>query len=74
MELNKRNMSQSQLAAKIGVSRQYMSNIMRGISGNVPGVWEKTLDALDLELVAQPKYNVEESTFSKPRVSPPAND
>jgi transcriptional regulator with XRE-family HTH domain len=57
LELSKRNMSQSRLAAEIGVSRQYLSNIMRGVSGNVPSVWEKIFTELELDLVVQPKQN-----------------
>ncbi|MEM7735559.1 MAG: helix-turn-helix transcriptional regulator [Deinococcota bacterium] len=53
-ELAKRDMNQSQLAAKIGVSRQYLSNVLRGVSGKTPSIWQQLLDELELELVVQP--------------------
>lgn len=52
-ELAKRDMNQSQLAAKIGVSRQYLSNVLRGVSGKTPSIWQQLLDELDLELVVR---------------------
>lgn len=55
VELAKRNTNQAQLAQEIGVSRQYLSDIMRGKSGNVPDVWERIFKTLDLELTALPK-------------------
>lgn len=74
LELSKRNLSQSQLAARIGVSRQYLSNIMRGVSGNTPSVWEDVFRELELELVAQPKIVVPPTTFTKPDDQQPQND
>lgn len=55
IELARRDKNQAQLAHEVGVSRQYMSDIMRAKAGNVPAVWQKVFDALDLELVAKEK-------------------
>ena len=53
MELARRETNQAQLAEKVGVSRQYVNNVMRARAGNVPEVWQRILDELDLELVVQ---------------------
>src|SRR5690606_1717612 len=55
VSLAERDMTQSDLAAEIGVTPQYVSRIMQGQVGKVPEAWQKILDALDLELVAIPK-------------------
>jgi transcriptional regulator with XRE-family HTH domain len=55
VELARRGESQSQLAERVGVSRQYLSDVMRGRAGNVPALWQKVLEDLGLELVVQPK-------------------
>lgn len=55
VELARRNETQAALARRIGVTRQYLSDIMRGKSGNVPEVWQKVLDDLGLELVVRAK-------------------
>lgn len=55
VELAKRNETQAALARRIGVTRQYLSDIMRGKAGNVSEVWQKVLDDLGLELVVVPK-------------------
>lgn len=57
IELARRDWNQARLADTIGVSRQYLSEIMRGKAGNVPVVWSKVLDELGLELVAKRKGN-----------------
>ncbi len=53
IELARRDWNQARLADTIGVSRQYLSEIMRGKAGNVPAVWGKVFDELGLELVAK---------------------
>lgn len=63
VELAKRNTNQAKLAEEIGVSRQYLSDIMRGKSGNVPDVWERIFNALSLELSAGPKDGFASSGF-----------
>lgn len=55
IELARRNTNQANLADKVGVSRQYLSDIMRGKSGNVPAVWARIFEELGLELVTQTK-------------------
>ena len=55
IELARKDMNQARLADGIGVSRQYLSDVMRGKAGKVPAVWQKVLAELDLELVVQAK-------------------
>lgn len=55
VSLAERDMSQTDLAEKIGVSRQYVSRIMQGQVGKIPPAWQRILDALDLDLVAVPR-------------------
>lgn len=55
VELARRDSKQARLAEEIGVSRQYLNDVMRGKAGNVPAVWQKIFDSLGLELVAIPK-------------------
>jgi transcriptional regulator with XRE-family HTH domain len=55
VSLAERDMSQTDLAEKIGVSRQYVSRIMQGQVGRIPEAWVRILDALELELTAVPK-------------------
>lgn len=55
IELARRDAKQARLAEEIGVSRQYLNDVMRGKAGNVPAVWQKIFDSLGLELVAIPK-------------------
>lgn len=53
--LARRNETQAELARRVGVSRQYLSDIMHGKSGNVPDVWQRIFDDLGLELVVVKK-------------------
>ncbi len=55
IELAKRDTNQAKLAERIGVSRQHVNNVMRARSGNVPGVWQRIFDELDLDLVVVPR-------------------
>lgn len=55
VELARRASNQAQLADKVGVSKQYISDVMRARAGNVPAVWQRILDELDLDLVVVPK-------------------
>lgn len=57
VELAKRNSRQTELADRLGVTRQYVSSLMRGETGNVPDVWQRIFDELGLELVVKPKVN-----------------
>jgi ribosome-binding protein aMBF1 (putative translation factor) len=53
IELARRDDKQARLAERIGVTRQYLNDVLRGKAGNVPAVWQKILDELDLELVVR---------------------
>ena len=55
VELARRASNQAELAKKVGVSKQYISDVMRARAGKVPTVWQRILDELDLELVVTPK-------------------
>ena len=55
VELARRKSNQAHLAGEVGVSRQYISDLMTGKSGNVPAVWSRIFDELDLELTVTPK-------------------
>lgn len=55
IELAKHNQKQTDLAERLGVTRQYVSALMRGETGNVPDVWQRIFDDLGLELVVQAK-------------------
>ena len=55
IELARRASNQAQLAEKVGVSPQYVSDVMRARAGNVPAVWQRIFDELDLDLVVVPK-------------------
>ena len=53
IELAKRRMNQSELASRVNVSKQHMSSLMSGKSGNVSEVWQRIFDELGLELVVK---------------------
>lgn len=55
VELARRNMKRSELAAQCGLSRQYVSDALNGKVGFAPPGWLKMLDALGLELAVRPK-------------------
>lgn len=59
VELARRRSTQARLADEVGVSRQYISDIMSGKSGNVPSVWSRIFEQLGLELIVVPKANRE---------------
>lgn len=54
----RRNLNQSELAERVGVSRQYMNAYVSGKAGNVPRLWSKVFDELGLELTVKPKEEV----------------
>lgn len=64
ISLADRNWSQTDLAEKIGVSRQYVSRIMQGQVGKIPPAWQRILEELGLELIAVPKGTGLGSAFS----------
>ena len=55
IELAKRNMKQTELAEKMGMSKQYLNRVMLGQIGKIPKTWEKLLEEFDLELVVRSK-------------------
>lgn len=55
IELARRASNQAKLAEKVGVSKQYISDVMRGKAGNVPAVWQKVFDELELEVFVRPR-------------------
>ena len=52
VELARMNMTQSKLADDVGISRQYVSDLMRAKTGDIPDAWNKILGRLNLKLVA----------------------
>ena len=53
--LAKKDMSQTELAEKVGATRQQVNQFIRGKGGNVHTLWQKMLDELGLELVVKEK-------------------
>lgn len=51
VELARRRSNQTRLARQVGVTPQYISEIMGGRSGNIPSVWARIFDELGLELM-----------------------
>ncbi len=58
--LAERDMTQRDLAEKLGIAPQHVSDLIRGKTGKIPASWQKMLEALDLELVAVPKARADE--------------
>lgn len=54
-EMEKREVSQGELAKLINVERPNLTRILSGRSGKIPKVWQEILDTLDMELVALPR-------------------
>lgn len=48
--LAKEDMSQTELADKVGATRQQVNQFIRGKGGNVHTLWQKIFDELGLEL------------------------
>lgn len=55
VSLAERDMNQKDLAEKVGMKPQYISDLLTGRVGQIPSTWTRVLEALDLELVAVPK-------------------
>ncbi|HKI56909.1 MAG TPA: helix-turn-helix transcriptional regulator [Trueperaceae bacterium] len=62
LALKDRGQLQVELAREISITPQYLSDLLRGAAGHMPGAWQKVLDALDLELVVLPKATAIGST------------
>jgi transcriptional regulator with XRE-family HTH domain len=54
LELIRQNMTQTTLADRIGVSRQYLSKMLRGHADGRVDTWRRLLAELNLELVVEP--------------------
>lgn len=48
-------LSQTKLAAKLGLKRTVLTRMLSGNSGSVPKNWQRILDELGLELTVKPK-------------------
>lgn len=54
IEMAKRNINQTELAKQAGLSRQFVSYLLRG-GGEVNEGWQKIFDTLGLELTVREK-------------------
>lgn len=54
-EMERRELSQGELAKLLEIERPNLTRLLSGRSGKIPKVWQDVLDSLDLELVAIPK-------------------
>lgn len=54
-ELQRKNLSRTEVAVRADLSRQYVTDMLNGRKGEVPESWQRLLDALDLELYVRPK-------------------
>ena len=55
VQMQKRELSQGELARKTGLVRPAVSKLLNGSVGKVPENWQRILDELGLELIAVPK-------------------
>lgn len=51
----RQRVTQTELADKVGLSRQHINHLLTGHRGKLPDAWEKLLDGLGLELTIKPK-------------------
>lgn len=51
----RQRVTQTELAERLGLSRQHINHLLTGHRGNLPEAWEKVLDSLGLELTVVPK-------------------
>ncbi|UQN10362.1 helix-turn-helix transcriptional regulator [Deinococcus sp. QL22] len=56
--MTERELSQGELARRTGLVRPAVSKLLNGTVGRVPENWQRILDELDLELVAQPRQKL----------------
>lgn len=54
-EMEKREMSQGDLAKLISVERPNLTRLLSGRSGQVPKMWQEVFDVLGLEVIVVPK-------------------
>jgi transcriptional regulator with XRE-family HTH domain len=55
IEMLRRDLTQTQLAEAIGVSRQYLSKLLHGHVDGGLDTWERIFEKVGLELVVKPK-------------------
>lgn len=53
--LERKGLTQAELARRIGMERANLHRLLSGKSGRVPEAWQKIFDELGLELTAKPK-------------------
>lgn len=53
--LARKDLNQSELAERIGVSKQYLNAYMTGKAGHIPRLWSKVFEELGLELTVAPR-------------------
>ncbi|MFC4640033.1 helix-turn-helix domain-containing protein [Deinococcus hohokamensis] len=61
--MGERKISQGELARRLEVDRPSITRLLSGTSGKVPKLWQEVLDALDLELVVQPKKRLSDQSL-----------
>jgi transcriptional regulator with XRE-family HTH domain len=52
--MKRQDISQADLARKVGTTRQAVNRALSGGSGEAPPLWQAMLEALHLELTVQP--------------------
>ena len=55
-----KNLSQIELAEKLGVSRQYLNRVLNGRDGKMPDIWQAILEELDMTVMPIPLNKVTE--------------
>lgn len=60
IELAKRDIKQVDLASKLGMKRQYLSEMLNGNIAAIPKSWQKVFEELELEFLVVPKKRVDE--------------
>ncbi|MFC3718260.1 hypothetical protein ACFOME_03710 [Deinococcus metalli] len=53
--MEKRDMSQGDLAKLLSVERPNLTRLLNGRSGQVPKMWQEVFNALGLEIIVVPK-------------------
>lgn len=51
----RKHVTQTELAERVGLSRQHISHLLTGHRGKLPEAWDRLLDGLGLELTVRPK-------------------
>lgn len=51
----RQRVTQTELASRVGLSRQHISHLLTGHRGNLLDAWARLLDGLGLELTVRPK-------------------